>query len=214
MPADGPQSSGDESWRVSASQQSPADRRLSGRQSADFGPVCLPAAFSFDESTPKSGGKYVERTSASIAEERAHYQTVYVQDAQRGVAAARRAYWRIMRLYWALRITAILAGVSIAAIATSPAPRWILGVLGALGAAAEGVLGASNLQERAVVRGALADGISRELREYTLGIGDYADEKGLVTLTTRIEELRAQASTTRFRLDRVQVADTKPKPAD
>lgn len=213
MSADGSQSPDDNEWRVSGSQVRPDWRYSDGNYPAQR-PICLPVAHSFDETTPKSGGEYVEQVQAQLTQGRASYQIVYVEDAQRGVAAARRAYWRLMRLYWALRITAIIAGVSIAAMATSPAPRWILGVLGALGAAAEGVLGASNLQERAVVRGALADGISRELREYTLGIGDYASPQPLATLTTRVEGLRAQASTARFRLDRVEVESTKPKPAD
>jgi hypothetical protein len=131
------------------------------------------------------------------------------------VGVARRAYRRAIRLYWSLRAIAIVSGVSIAAIATTPAPKWILGILGALGAGAEAVLGAANLQERAVIRGLLADQVSRELREYTLGVGVYADGDTVGTLYSRIEALRDQASSARFRLDRTageQANGPKPVP--
>lgn len=97
---------------------------------------------------------------------------------------------------------AILAGISVAAIAATPAPRWVLGLLGALAAAAETVIAAGNLHERAVVSGLLADRIAGELRDYTLQFGKYAKDNSLETLHFRIEKIRNEASTARFRLDR------------
>jgi hypothetical protein len=130
------------------------------------------------------------------------YREQYVEDAKRGVAVARRKYYLLFRLYWALRALAIVAGISVAALAATPAPRWVLGLLGALAAAAETVIAAGNLQERAVVSGLLADRMARELRDYSLRFDSYAEGDPLETLHSRIEKLRDEASTARFRLDR------------
>lgn len=130
------------------------------------------------------------------------YRRQYVDDVKRGVEIARRNYRRLFRLYWTLRALAILAGISVAAVATTPAPRWVLGLLGALAAAAETVIAAGNLHERAVVSGLLADRMAGELRDYTLRFGNYATGDPLETLHLKIEKIRNEASTARFRLDR------------
>lgn len=108
----------------------------------------------------------------------------------------------MVRLYWALRALAITAGVSVAAVATTPAPKWVLGLLGAIAAIAETVIAAANLQERAVTAGLLADHMAAELRQYSLRLGRYDIADPLEMLLSRIERLREEASTARFRLDR------------
>jgi hypothetical protein len=130
------------------------------------------------------------------------YRHQYVEDAKRGVEIARRNYRRLFRLYWTLRGLAIFAGISVAAVAATPAPRWLLGLLGALAAAAETVIAAGNLHERAVVSGLLADRVAGELRDYSLQFGSYAKGDPLEILHSRIEKIRNEASTARFRLDR------------
>jgi hypothetical protein len=133
------------------------------------------------------------------------YRLQYVEDAKRGVAVARHSYRRWLRLYWGLRALAITAGVSVATVATTPTPKWVLGLLGALAAIAETVIAASNPQERAVVAGLLSDHVAAELRDYSLRFGRYAKADPLATLHSRIEKLREEASTARFRLDRSPV---------
>lgn len=130
------------------------------------------------------------------------YRRQYVEDVKRGVEVARRNYRRLFRLYWTLRALAILAGLSVVAVAATPAPRWVLALLGALAASAETVIAAGNLHERAVVSGLLADRMAGELRDYTLQFDSYAKGNPLETLHSRIEKIRNEASTARFRLDR------------
>jgi hypothetical protein len=130
------------------------------------------------------------------------------------VGVALRTYSVLMRLYWSLRSLVIVAGVGVAALAATGAPRWSLGVLGALAAGAETAIAASNLQERAVVAGLLADRMGRELRDFTLRLGSYATGDPLKKLHDRIEKLRDEASTARFRLDRSAASHQAPPPAE
>jgi hypothetical protein len=130
------------------------------------------------------------------------YPEEYVEDAKQGVDAALHTYKVLLRLYWVLRAVAIVAGISVAAVAATSAPKWSLALLGALAAAAETTIAASNLQERAVVSGLLGDQMGQELREYTLRFGSYATGNRLETLYFRIEKIRSDASSARFRLDR------------
>jgi hypothetical protein len=44
--------------------------------------------------------------------------------------------------------------------------------------------------------------MAAELREYSMGLGRYAEADALTNLHARIEKLREEASTARFRLDR------------
>jgi len=141
------------------------------------------------------------------------YRGQYVLDAKRGVAVARHAYRALMRLYWSLRALVIAAGISVAAVAATPAPRWSLALLGALAAGAETVIAASNLQERAVVSGLLADQMGRELRDFHFGSGCYATGDALEILHDRIEKIRSEASTARFRLDRATASYQVPSAA-
>ena len=96
----------------------------------------------------------------------------------------------------------IVAGISVAAVAATNAPRWSLALLGALAAGAETAIAASNLQQRAVVSGDLAEHMARELRDFSGRFGSYATGDALETLHDRIEWMRSEASTARFRLDR------------
>lgn len=174
-------------WRGSISQTA---RSAEGRIVGWRGSVTNVARGRLDDS-----GSFVSVSTDS-------YRRQYVEDVKRGVEVARRNYRRLFRLYWTLRALAIFAGISVVVVAATPAPRWVLGLLGALAAAAETVIAASNLHERAVVSGLLADRMAAELRDYTLKFGIYAKGDSLETLHSRIEKIRSEASTARFRLDR------------
>lgn len=185
--------SGTEAWRTATGKSGSAPEK-DWRFSAGQRGLRRPPASTPEPPASVPELPWPQPPSASYAEE-------YVADVQRGVGTARRAAQRIMAFYWALRGTVIAAGVVVAALAVSPVPRWVLAVLGALGAAAEAVIAAANPHERAVVRGLLADRMAREVRGYLLAAGPYAAGVPLHTFEERIEALRAEATTARYRLD-------------
>lgn len=132
------------------------------------------------------------------------YRDQYVKDAERGAGVALHKYNALMRLYWLLQVLSIAAGICVAVLATTEVPRWSLALLGALAAGAQTLIAATNLQERGVVSGMLADRMGRELRDFHGQFGSYATGDTLATLHNRIEKIRSDASTARFRLDRAK----------
>jgi hypothetical protein len=76
-------------------------------------------------------------------------------------------------------------------------------LFGAVAAGAEAAIAAFNLQERAVVAGMFSERMARELRDFELDFGIYtAADDPIETLHSKIEHLRHEASSSRFRLDR------------
>ena len=160
---------------------------------------------SVSQSVRGSGSQSVGHVGGSVYGVSAGtYRDQYVKDAERGVGIALHKYKTLIGLYWFLRVLAIIAGICVAVLATTDVPRWSLALLGALAAGAETAIAATNLQERAVVSGLLADRMGRELRDFHGQFGSYATGDALATLHDRIEKIRSDASTARFRLDRAK----------
>ncbi|MFJ3434770.1 hypothetical protein ACIPMU_14590 [Streptomyces cyaneofuscatus] len=118
----------------------------------------------------------------------------YVAQLKRGVEVRRTRRRRLTRSYWALRILVIATGIAIAAISATSAPKWLLGLLGAIAAGAETVLTAANLQQRAVLHAFQADRVSRELRAFELGVPPYDVPNKMQILFSNVEALRDGAS--------------------
>ena|SRR5690242_16086035 len=125
----------------------------------------------------------------------------YVADAKTGVANARASYQRLMRIFWTLRLGVIASGLLVAVLSAAAAPLWTIATFGALAAALEAVMLATNLQNRAVVRGLYADAVAYELRTFELRIKPYAGEDRVEVLHGKLETLRSSASATQFKLD-------------
>lgn len=133
----------------------------------------------------------------------------YVTDAKLGVGNARTAYRRMMRIFWTLRFGVIASGLLVAVLSAAGTPAWTVATFGALAAALETVIVSTNLQNRAVARGLYADAVARELRTFSLNIKPYAGADAIEVLHGKLEELRASASNTQFKLD--QAAGTSDK---
>jgi hypothetical protein len=125
----------------------------------------------------------------------------YVADAKRGVAGLRTGYRRLTAAFWTLRLGAIAAAAMVAVLTAAGATAWVVATFGALAAALETVLTATNAQEKAVVRGLLADSMAVELRTFSLRIAPYGGNDALTVLHGRIEGLRSAASQRRFALE-------------
>jgi hypothetical protein len=167
------QPSGDE-WRLSMAQPPPSGWTMSA---SNIGPL----AGESDQSHP-----FAER---------------YVADAKLGVANARASYRRLMRIFWTLRFGVIGSGLLVAVLSAAGTPIWTIATFGALAAAFEAVMLATNLQNRAVVRGLYADAVAKELRTFELRIEPYASDDRVAVLHGRLEGLRESASGAQFKLD-------------
>ena len=136
----------------------------------------------------------------------------YVADAKLGVANARTAYRRLMRLFWTLRFGVIASGLLVAILSAAGAPVWTVATFGALAAALEAVMLSTNLQNRAVVRGLYADAVARELRTFELKIKPYATADRVEVLHGKLESLRDSASNTQFKLDQAAGTNGENQP--
>ena len=125
----------------------------------------------------------------------------YVLELKRGVSIRRRRRQALTRCYWTLRILVIAIGGAIATISATAAPKWLLGLLGALAAGIETILTAGNFQRRAAVHATQADRVSRELRAFELGVAPYDGENKVHILFQTAEALRDQASSHGRELD-------------
>lgn len=131
----------------------------------------------------------------------------YVADAKAGVASARAAYRRLMRIFWTLRFGVITSGLLVAVLSAAGAPIWTIASLGALAAAIEAVMASTNLHNRATARGLYADAVAYELRTFSLKIAPYAGDDAVEVLHRKVEALRSSASAALFKLDQTAAAE-------
>jgi hypothetical protein len=121
----------------------------------------------------------------------------YLDQLRKEIVGHSRYFVRQIRLYRYLRVVVIVAAGAVPVLATVPGvPRWTLGMLGAIAAAAEAVQQLFQYRRSALQAMVAGNDLERELRLYLIAADPYAvsdDDAAFQKLTARVERIRRRA---------------------